>query len=373
MRISKSFLKIFFLIIILFLFQTKEIKAYTLKLDQNTVKRGYTVKAFNQKVIIGIWPKIFNKPVKVHIKKIKSKNISLPKNKKLISPIWEIKFLANRKTKLKGYFTLLLKRTVKRNGNFYIKEKNKWKKISTLKINSDYFRTHLKKKSFIIALFTPKKRSTKPDYAIWLDENTVKRGYTIIYKNLIFAVWPYTFKNRVKIEIYRIRKKGDFPKNQNRISDIYRIKIKPQTKEKPRIPFTLVLNLNKNTSRAKLWYKRKKWKKISNYHLINGNRSLRANIKLLDFTVGGGESISYYQGIASWYYSSQVKYGAAINIFPIGTRLKVTNLSNGKWVEVKVVSHGLSYPGRLIDLTHRAFKKLASLSKGLIRVKIEKL
>ena len=55
------------------------------------------------------------------------------------------------------------------------------------------------------------------------------------------------------------------------------------------------------------------------------------------------------------------------------TLLRVTNLANGKAVIVRVNDKGnfkRKY-GRIIDLTPRAFKSLAPLSQGIIKVKVE--
>lgn len=62
----------------------------------------------------------------------------------------------------------------------------------------------------------------------------------------------------------------------------------------------------------------------------------------------------------------------AHNSYPFGTKLKVSY--QGKSVVVIVTDRGVfNKLGRVIDLSEGAFKKLAPLSKGVIKVKIEKL
>ena len=62
----------------------------------------------------------------------------------------------------------------------------------------------------------------------------------------------------------------------------------------------------------------------------------------------------------------------AHNKYPFGTKLRVSY--KGKSVIVTVTDRGgFNKLGRLIDLSEGAFKKLAPLSKGVIKVKIEKL
>lgn len=57
--------------------------------------------------------------------------------------------------------------------------------------------------------------------------------------------------------------------------------------------------------------------------------------------------------------------------YPFGTRLKVTNLSNGKQVIVRVADRGPFGRGRIIDLSYSAARKLGMLSQGVAMVKVE--
>ncbi|MBN2647212.1 MAG: septal ring lytic transglycosylase RlpA family protein [Thiotrichales bacterium] len=71
-------------------------------------------------------------------------------------------------------------------------------------------------------------------------------------------------------------------------------------------------------------------------------------------------------------YHPQLKT-AAHRSLPFGTRLKVTHLKNGKSVVVVVNDRGPFVKGRVIDLSQAAFRSLAQLSEGVVRVKIEVL
>ena len=68
---------------------------------------------------------------------------------------------------------------------------------------------------------------------------------------------------------------------------------------------------------------------------------------------------------------SQEKLTAACNVLPLGTRIRVTNLKNGKTVDVKTNDRLHPKTRRLIDLTKAAAKKLGFISRGLTRVKVE--
>ena len=62
---------------------------------------------------------------------------------------------------------------------------------------------------------------------------------------------------------------------------------------------------------------------------------------------------------------------AAHKTLPFGTRVKVTNLSNGKEVIVKINDRGPFVKGRVIDLSYGAFSQIESPGKGITKVKLE--
>ncbi|MBI4272334.1 hypothetical protein HY621_00580 [Candidatus Uhrbacteria bacterium] len=81
-----------------------------------------------------------------------------------------------------------------------------------------------------------------------------------------------------------------------------------------------------------------------------------------------------YMGLASWYRHSRYPMGSATNIFPIGTKLKVTNRDTGKDTMVTVTSTWTNKDKRrVIDLVRTAFEKIANPREGLIRVLIERI
>ena len=71
-------------------------------------------------------------------------------------------------------------------------------------------------------------------------------------------------------------------------------------------------------------------------------------------------------------YSSQ-KFTAAHPRLPCGTKLRVTNLRNGKTVRVTVNDHGPNTRNRVIDLSYAAARSLNFIKQGTTLVKIEVL
>jgi rare lipoprotein A len=91
-------------------------------------------------------------------------------------------------------------------------------------------------------------------------------------------------------------------------------------------------------------------------------------------------------GIASWYggrhqgrltASGEVfdenRLTAAHRKLPLDTKARVTNLENGRSVEVKVNDRGPYIHGRVIDLSTRAAQELGMTQRGLALVRIEVL
>jgi len=67
------------------------------------------------------------------------------------------------------------------------------------------------------------------------------------------------------------------------------------------------------------------------------------------------------------------QFTAAHRTFPLGTRLLVTNLRNGRTVEVRVNDRGPIATGRIIDLSYAAAEELGAVSDGLFPVRVRVL
>lgn len=64
---------------------------------------------------------------------------------------------------------------------------------------------------------------------------------------------------------------------------------------------------------------------------------------------------------------------AANNRLPLGTRVRVTHLGNGKSVVVRITDRGITDRHSLIDLCKEAAAKLGMLGEGSARVRLEVL
>lgn len=86
-----------------------------------------------------------------------------------------------------------------------------------------------------------------------------------------------------------------------------------------------------------------------------------------------GKATFYGEAVQGWGTASGETFDmnlptAAHKTLPFGTMVEVTNLANGKSVEVKINDRGPYGPGRVIDLASSAFEQIASLSTGVISV-----
>lgn len=89
------------------------------------------------------------------------------------------------------------------------------------------------------------------------------------------------------------------------------------------------------------------------------------------------------KGVASWYggmfhgrkaadgstYNMYAMTGAS-KILPLGTKVRVKNLSNNKSIVVKITDRGPFVKGRIIDLSYAAAKKLGYQEKGITHVEV---
>ena len=90
------------------------------------------------------------------------------------------------------------------------------------------------------------------------------------------------------------------------------------------------------------------------------------------------------RGRASWYgaqhHGRETASGETFNMraltaahrtLPFGTRLRVTNLDNGKTVQVRVNDRGPHVRGRMLDLSYAAARAIGGIGAGIMRIRME--
>ena len=99
-----------------------------------------------------------------------------------------------------------------------------------------------------------------------------------------------------------------------------------------------------------------------------------AGLAPLQAKAASGCSLASHYGIGDGYHGRTTASGETFNAYgksvahrwlPFGTRLRVTNQSNGKSVIVRVNDRGPYVGGRDLDLSYGAFSSIASPSQGV--------
>ena len=65
------------------------------------------------------------------------------------------------------------------------------------------------------------------------------------------------------------------------------------------------------------------------------------------------------------------KVSAAHKSYPLGTKVRVTNLENGKSIKLVINDRGPFVKGRIIDLSYKAARKLDFVNQGTAKVRID--
>jgi rare lipoprotein A len=94
--------------------------------------------------------------------------------------------------------------------------------------------------------------------------------------------------------------------------------------------------------------------------------------------------LSAESGLASWYgypYHGRPaangeiydmdSFTAAHRTLPFGTRVRVTNVSNQKAVDVRIIDRGPFVDGRIIDLSHAAAEAIDLIGPGVAQVRLD--
>jgi rare lipoprotein A (peptidoglycan hydrolase) len=104
----------------------------------------------------------------------------------------------------------------------------------------------------------------------------------------------------------------------------------------------------------------------------------------LDILGCSKETTHTLQGVASWYgyphhgrltasgrRFNMYELSAAHRTLPLGTRLRVTNLSNGRAVTVTITDRGPFVKRRVIDLSYAAAREIGMIGRGTAPVQLE--
>lgn len=204
---------------------------------------------------------------------------------------------------------------------------------------------------------------------------TRERGYTAMLQNreAMFAIHPNISSTdfNVRVDSIDLLPGGTehVRANELHVGPIIEVHHTANT-EQLRQDFTLRIKVNRGGRYLRIWLRkwnpeRQTWERIRN-QLDDLHQWAVANITEPGI-YAAFESTQVEEGLASWFRDSRALV-VAHNGYPMGSRIRVTNLDNARSIVVTVVSRGPYHQGRVVDLSYDAFAAIANPGAGVARV-----
>ncbi len=219
------------------------------------------------------------------------------------------------------------------------------------------------------------------EQTIYLDKETIAKGYTVSSFNdsLKLSLVPGILTQDTRVDTKIIpEEEMTMPWRMRRVSDIYEFEFFNKDAYEDQKPFYIQVDYSDSDE----------YKQVFFYDSIHGEwrplpttdhpeqEFVRSLIHLPYARIAVfSHPETMTSGKASWYAFRGGNYTASPD-FPRGSRLRIFNLENDKFVDVEVNDYGPDrsiHPDRPVDLDKEAFAKIADLSAGIIDVKVEPL
>jgi len=218
-------------------------------------------------------------------------------------------------------------------------------------------------------------------FNINIDKATIDKGYTVSAFNdsLKLSLVPGILASATPVELLVLDEKMEMPWNVDRLSKIYQFEFKNKKAYDNHKPYYIQMSYEEDSDEYKKVFFFDKnyntWRPLPTQDFPEEKfvRSLIhlpfARIAVFSFPD------TMTSGKASWYAYRGGLFAASPD-YPKGSRLRVHNRENGKFVDVVVNDYGPDrsiHPDRPIDLDKVAFSKIADLSDGVVDVFVEPL
>lgn len=217
-------------------------------------------------------------------------------------------------------------------------------------------------------------------YTMNIDKATIDKGYTVaaFSDSLKLSLVPGVLSSSTDVELIKIYDDMPGPWQLDRISPIYQFEFKNKTAYQKEKPYYIQIACDKNNYYKKVYFydqNHSAWRPLpTNDSPQQGFvRSLihLSYARIAVFSYPGTLTV----GKASWYKYKGGNFTASPD-FQKGSRLRVRNIDNGKFVDVIVNDYGPNrsvHPDRALDLDKVAFAKIAPPSQGSANIVIEPL
>lgn len=219
------------------------------------------------------------------------------------------------------------------------------------------------------------------NYHINLDKNTIAKGYTVsAFDNALkLSLVPGILNESTGVEVVELNEKSDMPWQLEKLSKVYQFEFKNKIAYDNHKPFYIQFSYATSTDLLKqVFYFDKNfnsWRPLPTIDFPK-EKFVRSLIHLPYARIAVFENPNALAvGKASWYKYKSGNFAASPD-FPKGSKVRVYNVDNGKFVDVVINDYGPDrrlHPDRVIDLDKVAFQKIASLGAGIINVRVEPL
>jgi D-alanyl-D-alanine endopeptidase (penicillin-binding protein 7) len=217
------------------------------------------------------------------------------------------------------------------------------------------------------------------EYYINLDKATIAKGYTVgaFENNLKLSLVPGILSEATGVEMVELNEEMETPWQLDRISKIYQFEFRNSLAYDNHKPFYIQFSYDKETNNYKqvFFYDKNynSWRPLPTKDFPE-QKFVRSLIHLPYARIAVFDNPDILAiGNASWYGYKGGNFAASPD-FPKGSKLRVVNTENNKFVDVEINDYGpdrILHPTRVIDLDKIAFAKIASLGDGIVNVRIE--
>lgn len=219
------------------------------------------------------------------------------------------------------------------------------------------------------------------EYFIRLDKATIAKGYTVsaFNNNLKLSLVPGILSESTGVDIIELHEKMEMPWQLDRISNIYQFEFRNKAAYDNHKPYYIQFNYDKSTDNYKQVFFYDKnyntWRPLPTRDFPD-EKFVRSLIHLPFARIAVFDNPEVMSvGNASWYAYKGGNFAASPD-FPKGSKVRVRNVDNDKYVDVEINDYGPDrylHPDRVIDLDKDAFSYIASLGAGIINVTVEPL
>ena len=216
-------------------------------------------------------------------------------------------------------------------------------------------------------------------YFININKATAEKGYTIkaLAGQFSLILPKGILKDATGVAIKRVDEPMDLPWQLEKLSQIYQYELLNKASYNGKKPLIIEMKYDQASDYYKQIYfydnNYSSWRPLPCKEIFAKNFvrcEISFNFARLAVFANPNTLVI---GRASWYSYKKGDFTASPD-FPKGSKLRVYNLDNGKFVDVIVNDFGPErklHPDRAVDLEKTAFSKIASLKKGTIKVRVE--